>query len=107
MFLVADVLTTMNRKQFVEFAAINRIPAMYESSTIVREGGLMSYGYSFDDQFRESARYIDRILRGAKPADLPAGQPTRYYLAVNLRTAATLGMTMPPSLLLRTDEVVE
>jgi putative ABC transport system substrate-binding protein len=107
MFLVADVLTTMNRKRFIEFAATHRIPAMYESSLIVREGGLMSYGPSFEDGFREAARYIDRIFKGAKPADLPAAQPTRYYLAVNLRTATTLGLTIPPSLLLRTDELVE
>jgi putative ABC transport system substrate-binding protein len=107
MFLVADVLTNMNRKQFVEFAAANRIPAMYESSAIVREGGLMSYGYSFDDQFREAARYIDRIFKGANPATLPAEQPTRYYLTVNLKTAATLGLTIPQSLLLRTDEVIQ
>ena len=107
MFVVADVLTNMNRKRFVEFAATHRIPAMYESGVTVREGGLMSYGPSFEDGFREAARYIDRIFKGAKPADLPAVQPTRYYLAVNVRTAATLGLTIPPSLLLRTDELVE
>lgn len=107
MFVVADVLTNMNRKRFVEFAATHRIPAMYESGVIVREGRLMSYGPSFEDGFREAARYIDRIFKGAKPVDLPAVQPTRYYLAVNVRTAATLGLTIPPSLLLRTDELVE
>jgi len=106
-FLVADVLTTMNRKLLVEFAATHRIPAMYESSAIVREGGLMSYGPSFEDGFREAARYIDRIFKGAKPTALPAVQPTRYYLAVNLKTATTLGLTIPPSLLLRTDELVQ
>jgi putative ABC transport system substrate-binding protein len=107
MFLVADALTSINRKQFIDFAASSGIPAMYESYAIVREGGLMSYGYSFDEQFREAARYVDRILKGAKAADLPAAQPTRYYLAVNRKTAATLGLTIPPSLLLRTDELVE
>ena len=107
MFLVADALTIIHRRQFIDFAANNRIPAMYESSAIVREGGLMSYGYSLEDQFREAARYIDRILKGAKPADLPAVQPARYYLAVNQKTAATLGLTIPPSLLLRTDELIE
>ncbi len=105
MFLVADALTTMNRKQFVEFAATHRVPAMYEFSFIVREGGLMSYGPSFEDGFRQAAVYIDRIFKGAKPADLPAQQPTKYYLAVNLKTAATLGLTIPPSLLLRADDV--
>jgi putative ABC transport system substrate-binding protein len=107
MFLVVDALTITNRKQFVEFAAINRIPAMYEYSGIVRDGGLMSYGSSPADEFREAARYVDRILKGAKPADLPAVQPTRYYLTVNRKTAATLGLAMPPALLLRTDELLE
>jgi putative ABC transport system substrate-binding protein len=106
-FLIADVFTTMNRKRLIEFAATHRIPTMYEFSFIVRDGGLMSYGPSDDDGFREAARYIDRIAKGAKPADLPAIQPTRYYLAVNLKTATTLGLTIPPSLLLRADQVIE
>jgi putative tryptophan/tyrosine transport system substrate-binding protein len=80
---------------------------MYESSVIVHEGGLMSYGSNAEDEFREAARYIDRILKGAKPADLPAVQPTRYYLAVNLKTATTLGLTIPPSVLQRADHVIE
>ena len=107
MFLVADALTTLNRKRFIEFAATQRIPAMYETNLLVRDGGLMSYGPNFEDSFRQAAVYVDRILKGAKPADLPAQQPTRYYLAVNLKTAATLGLTIPPSLLLRADEVVQ
>jgi putative ABC transport system substrate-binding protein len=107
MFLVADALTNVNRKQFIDFAAANRIPAMYESSLIVREGGLMSYGTSLDDEFREAARYIDRIFRGEKPADLPAAQPRRYYLTVNRKTAAALGLPLPPPLVMRADEVVE
>jgi len=101
------VLTSMNRKRVVEFAAVQRIPAMYEFGFIVRDGGLMSYGPSDDDGFRETARYIDRIVKGAKPADLPAMQPTRYYLAVNLKTATTLGFTLPPSVLGRADQVIE
>jgi putative ABC transport system substrate-binding protein len=107
MFLVADALTNVNRKQFVDFAAANRIPAMYESSLIVREGGLMSYGTIPDDEFREAARYIDRIFRGEKPADLPAAQPRRYYLTVNRKTATALGLPLPPPLLMRADEVIE
>jgi putative tryptophan/tyrosine transport system substrate-binding protein len=107
MFIVTDVLTNMNRKRFVEFAATHRIPAMYETSAIVREGGLMSYGPSFEDGFREAAGYIDRIFKGAKPIDLPAVQPRRYYLAVNLKAAAALGLTMPQSLLLRIDELIQ
>jgi putative ABC transport system substrate-binding protein len=107
LFLVADALTTMNRKQAIEFAAANRIPAMYEFSFIVRDGGLMSYGPSAEDSFRRAAHYIDRIFKGAKPSELPAEQPTRYYLSVNLKTAAVLGLAIPRTLLLRADEVVE
>ena len=106
-FLVADPLTTMNRKRFIDFAAAHRIPAMYEADFIVREGGLMSYGYRTDESFRQAARYVDRILKGARPADLPAQQPTTYYLTVNLKTAATLGLGIPPSLQLRANEVIE
>jgi putative ABC transport system substrate-binding protein len=107
LFLVADALTILNRKRVIEFAATHRIPAMYEPSFIVRDGGLMSYGSSPEDGFRRAAAYIDRIVKGAKPADLPAEQPTKYYLAVNLKTAATLGLTIPPSLLQRADQVIE
>ena len=107
MFLVADSLTIMNRKRVIEFAATHRIPAMYEFGFIVRDGGLMSYGPSAEDEFRQAALYVDRILKGAKPADLPAVQPTRYYLTVNAKTAATLGLTIPPSVLLRADDVVQ
>ena len=107
LFLVADSLTTLNRKQVVDFAAAHRIPAMYEQSRHVRDGGLMSYGPSPEDSFRRAAAYVDRILKGAKPADLPAEQPTRYYFAINLKTAAALGLTIPPSVLLRADAVVQ
>jgi len=107
MFLVADALTNVNRKRFIEFAATQRIPAMYETDLLVREGGLMSYGPRIEDSFRQAALYVDRILKGAKPADLPAQQPTTYNLAVNLKTAATLGLTLPPSLLLRTDDLIQ
>jgi putative tryptophan/tyrosine transport system substrate-binding protein len=107
MFLVADGLTTGNRKLFVDFAATQRIPAMYEWNFIVREGGLMSYGVSMEDTFGVAARYIDRIFKGANPATLPAEQPTRYYLTVNRKTADTLGLTIPPALLLRADQVIE
>ena len=107
MFLVADAITIFHRKRFIEFAASQHIPAMYETDVHVRDGGLMSYGPNFEDSFRQAAAYVDRILKGAKPADLPAQQPTTYLLAVNLKTAGTLGLTMPPSLLLRADEVVQ
>jgi len=107
MFLVADALTNLNRKRFVEFAATHRIPAMYETDQIVREGGLMSYGPRIGDTFRQAAVYIDRILKGANPTDLPAQQPTAYSLAVNLKTAATLGLTIPPSLLVLANDVIQ
>ena len=107
MFLVADAFTSMHRKRLIEFAATHRIPAMYEFSFLVRDGGLMSYGPSPEDGFRRAALYIDRIFKGAKPADLPAEQPTRYYFTVNLKTAATLGLTIPPSLILRADDVIQ
>jgi len=105
-FLVSDVFTRSNRKQVIEFAAAHRIPAMYEYGYYVRDGGLMSYGPSPDDGFREAAIYIDRILKGAKAADLPAEQPTRYYLTINRTTAAALGLTIPSSLLLRAEDVI-
>ena len=106
-FLVSDVFTRSNRKQVIEFAAAQRIPAMYESEFYVRDGGLMSYGPKPDDGFHEAAIYVDRILKGAKAAELPAEQPTRYYLAINRTTAATLGLTIPSSLLMRADEVID
>ncbi len=106
MFLVADPVTTMYHRQFTDFAAAHRIPAMYEFGFIVHDGGLMAYGISFEDSFRRAASYIDRILKGAKPADLPAEQPTKYYFTLNLNTAAVLGLTIPASLLLRADEVI-
>jgi len=107
MFVVLDALTNVNRKHIVEFAATQRIPTMYEAGFIVHEGGLMSYGPSARDEFRRATAYIDRILKGAKPADLPAEQPTRYYLSINMKAASALGLTLPPSLLLRADDVVQ
>jgi putative ABC transport system substrate-binding protein len=107
MFLVADPLTTMYHNRFIEFVATHRIPAMYEFDFIVRNGGLMSYGPSFTDSFHRAAFYIDQILKGTRPADLPAEQPTRYYLTVNLKTAKALGLTFPQSVLIRADEVIQ
>ena len=106
-FVVLDALTNVNRKHLIEFAAAQRIPAMYEAGFFVQDGGLMSYGPSAQDEFRRVAAYIDRILKGAKPGDLPAEQPTRYYLTINMKAAAAIGLTVPPSLLLRADDVVQ
>jgi putative ABC transport system substrate-binding protein len=107
LFLVTDALTTLNRTRILDFAAAHRIPAMYEFGFLVREGGLMSYGANIDDIWRRAAVYVDRILKGAKPGELPAEQPTRYYLLLNVKTAKTLGLTIPPSLLLRADELIQ
>ena len=107
LFLVADALTFQNRKRVTDYVEQHRIPAIYENSNAVQNGGLMSYGPSLEDLFRVAARFLDRIARGAKPADLPVEQPTRYYLAINLKTATTLGLTMPQSLMVRADEVIQ
>ena len=106
-FVVSDALTNINRKRILDFAAIHHIPAMYEFGYYVRDGGLMSYGPNMDDMFRRAALYVDKILKGAKPGELPVEQPTRYYLLVNLNTAKTLDLTLPQPLLLRADEVIQ
>ena len=107
LFMVSDALTTVNRKQVLEFAAAHRIPAMYEFSFLVQDGGLISYGAKLEEMFRRAASYVDRILKGAKPGDIPVEQPTRYYLFINLKTAKALGLTIPQTLLLRADQVIE
>ena len=107
LFLVSDSLTNVNRKRIIDFAATHHIPAMYEFGYYVRDGGLMSYGPNMDDMFRRAALYVDRILKGAKPGDLPVEQPTRYDLLINLNTAKSLDLTIPQSLLLRADEVIQ
>jgi len=107
LFLVTDSLTVLNRQRVLDFAATHRIPAMYEFGFLVRDGGLMSYGPNLDDSFRRAAVYVDRILKGAKPGELPVEQPNRYYLLINMKTARALGLTIPQSLLLRADEVIQ
>ena len=107
LFLVTDALTLLNRKRVIEFAATHRIPDMYEFSFLVQDGGLMSYGANQDDNYRRAANYVDRILKGANPSTLPVERPSRYYLAINLKTARALGLTIPPSLRLRADQVIE
>lgn len=96
-----------NRKRIVAFAAQHRLPAMYSFREFVDEGGLVVYGPNFADMFRRAGRYIDRILKGTNPGDLPMEQPTRFELVINGKTAKTLGLTIPPSLLLRADRVIE
>ena len=107
MYLVTDALTILNRKRVIEFAAAHKIPAMYEFSILVQDGGLMSYGASQDENYRRAAAYVDRLFKGATASTLPVERPSRYYLAVNLKTAQTLGFTFPPSITVRADQVVE
>ena len=96
-----------NRVRIVQLAATHRLPVMYEVEAFVAAGGLLSYGPSLADMYRRAAIYVDRILKGAKPADLPIEQPTKFDLVINLKTAKALGLTIPPSLLLRADQVIE
>jgi len=95
------------RARILEFAAMSRLPAIYGLREFVDAGGLMSYGTDRRDLFRRSAAYVHRILKGARPADLPVEPPTRFELAINLKTAKTLGLTIPPSLLQRADYVIQ
>jgi putative tryptophan/tyrosine transport system substrate-binding protein len=105
--MVSDVLTTLNRKRVIEFAAEHKLPAVFEYEFLVREGGLMSYGPDVSEMFDRAAGLAVRILRGANPADLPLESPTRYSLAINLDTAQKIGLAIPPSVAARADLVVE
>ncbi len=97
----------VKRRRIAALAAKHRLADIYIDRAWVEAGGLISYGVSLRDLYRSAARYIDRILKGAKPADLPVEQPTKYELVINLKTAKTLGLMIPPSLLARADQVIE
>jgi putative ABC transport system substrate-binding protein len=107
MIVLANPVNDSNRGLIIALMARRLMPAIYAYPHYVREGGLVSYGVDPIDQFHQAATYVDRILKGAKPADLPVQQPTKFDLTVNLKTAKALGLTIPPSLLARADEVIE
>ena len=105
--MVSDALTALNRKRVYEYATARRLPAIYESDNYVRDGGLMSYGADAIESYTRAASLIDRIFKGAKPADLPFEQPTRYLFVINLKTAKSIDLAIPPTTLALADEVIE
>jgi putative ABC transport system substrate-binding protein len=107
LLVVADSMLALHRVRLADLAAKNRLPSMYGLREEVEAGGLMSYGPSFAANYRRAAGFVDRILKGAKPADLPVEQPTKFELVINLKTARALSLTIPQSLLLRADQVIE
>jgi putative ABC transport system substrate-binding protein len=102
-----DVFMVVHRAPIISAAARNNVPAVYPASEFARDGGLLSYSVDVVDLFRRAATYVDRILRGEKPGDLPVQFPTRFEMVVNRKTATALGLAVPPSILLRADEVIE
>jgi len=107
LFVLSDSLMSSNRVTLAQLAADRKIPALYGHNLYTEAGGLMSYGPSVYDLIRGAASYVDKILKGAKPADLPVQQPVEFELIINLKTAKALGLTLPPSLLARADKVIE
>ncbi len=107
LLVVTDPVFIPHRARLVNLAAKNRLPSIFTQRADVEAGGLMSYGPNFADMYRRAAIYVDKILKGAKPADLPVEQPTKFELVINLKTAKALGLTIPPSLLQRADEVIQ
>jgi putative ABC transport system substrate-binding protein len=100
-------VVVVHRARIVDFAAKSRLPAVYPMAEYVDDGGLMSYGTSFRDLYRCAATYVDKILKGAKPADLPVEQPTKFELVINLKTAKQIGVTIPQTVLYRADKVIK
>ena len=107
LIVLQSALTNTHRTQIVQLAAKSRLPTMFEEATHVEAGGLMSYGPSFFELQRRAAIFVDKILRGAKPADLPVEQPTKFEFVINLKTAKQIGLTIPPNVLARADKVIK
>jgi putative tryptophan/tyrosine transport system substrate-binding protein len=107
LIVLPHAVTNANRARIASLAAGNRLPGMYPDSEYVEAGGLMSYAPNYSDQHRRAATFVDKILKGAKPADLPIEQPTKFELVVNMKTAKALGLTIPPSILARADRVID
>jgi putative ABC transport system substrate-binding protein len=107
LIVTASALSAFHRQLIVNLAARHQLPAVYYRRLHVDQGGLISYGPNLVDQFHRAAAYVDRVLKGEKPADLPVQTPTKYELVINLKTAKALGLAVPPSLLARADEVIE
>ncbi len=107
LLVLTDSMFVGQRRRVVDLAARSRLPALYSQKEFVDDGGLISYGPSLVDMFRRAATHVDKILRGAKPSDMPIEQPTKFELVINLKTAKALGLTVPQSLLLRADEVIQ
>jgi len=106
LIIISDAMFTNQRKRIVDLVAKSRLPAVYDAREFPQSGGLMSYGANIPDLFRRAAIFVDKILRGAKPADLPVEQPTKFELIINLKTARALGLTIPQSVLVRADEII-
>ena len=104
--LVPNTIVLAYGKQIIDFAAKNRLPLIYDTREFIEDGGLMSYGPSFPDLWRRAATYVDKILKGAKPSDLPVEQPMKFDLVINLKTAKQIALTVPPNVLVRADKVI-